>query len=227
VGLSAAAEARAHGIDAMVADAHNANNGLDGPDLGHVVPGSQRSFDLIEAVGDVAAALESAPRGPLECGVAWNPTDWTPSDGIGPLGIRVAVFSVGDETTAYVLVDGNNMEPGLRETIIERLPVDTAEVLTTDTHVVNTVESANQVGDDIDHAELVARIESLVDRALSDREPVEAGMATERATVTVFGNDRTETLASHANAMVTMGGALAGAFAVALLALSVVIFLFT
>ena len=229
VGLSAAAEARAHGLsEAMVVDAHNSNNGLEGPDLGHVVPGSQRSFDLIEAVGEVADALADAPREPLELGVAWDETPWTPEEGIGPLGIRVAVFAAGDETTAYVLVDGNNMEPGLREAIVGRLDaVDTAEVMTSDTHVVNTLESTNQVGDAIPHDELVAHIERLVERALADCEPVETGMATERARVTVFGNDRTETLASHANAMVTMGGALAGAVVLALFAVSVLVFAFT
>ncbi|WP_049995955.1 DUF2070 family protein [Halococcus sediminicola] len=229
VGLSAAAEARAHGLsEAMVVDAHNSNNGLEGPDLGHVVPGSQRSFDLIEAVGEVADALADAPREPLELGVAWDETPWTPAEGIGPLGIRVAVFAAGDETTAYVLVDGNNMEPGLREAIVGRLDsVDTAEVMTSDTHVVNTLESTNQVGDAIPHNELVAHIETLVERALADCEPVETGMATERARVTVFGNDRTETLASHANAMVAMGGALAGAVVLALFAVSVLVFSFT
>ena len=229
VGLSATAEARAHGLDeVLLADAHNSNNGLSGPDLGHVVPGSQRSFDLLEAVGDVADELDSAAREPLALGVAWDETEWTPAEGIGPLGIRVAVFAVGDETTAYVLVDGNNMEPGLREEVVERLAmVDTAEVLTTDTHVVNTLESTNQVGSAIDHDELAARIETLVGRALDDCEPVEAGMATERARVTVFGNDRTETLASHANAMVTMGGALAAALVLALMAVSVLLFFFT
>ena len=229
VGLSAAAEARARGLSAaMVVDAHNSNNGLDGPDLGHVVPGSQRSFDLIEAVGEVADALADAPREPLELGVAWDETPWTPEEGIGPLGIRVAVFAAGGETTAYVLVDGNNMEPGLREAIVGRLDaVDTAEVMTSDTHVVNTLESTNQVGDAIPHDELVAHIETLVERALADCEPVETGMATERARVTVFGNDRTETLASHANAMVAMGGALAGAVVLALFAVSVLVFSFT
>src|SRR5699024_4238922 len=104
VGLSAAAEARAHGLsNAMLVDAHNSNNGLDGPDLGHVVPGSQRSFDLIEAVGEVAGDLTGAQREPLSLGVAWDETPWTPAEGIGPLGIRVAVFAAGDETTAYVL----------------------------------------------------------------------------------------------------------------------------
>jgi putative membrane protein len=229
VGLSAAAEARAHGLsEAMLVDAHNSNNGLDGPDLGHVVPGSQRSFDLIEAVGEVAGDLTSAPREPLSLGVAWDETPWTPAEGIGPLGIRVAVFAAGDETTAYVLVDGNNMEPGLREAIVGRLDaVDTAEVMTSDTHVVNTLESTNQVGGAIPHDELIDRITSLVEEALADCEPVEAGMATERARVNVFGNDRTETLASHANAMVTMGGALAGAVTIALFAISVLVFLLT
>jgi putative membrane protein len=229
VGLSAAAEARAHGLsDAMLVDAHNSNNGLEGPDLGHVVPGSQRSFDLIEAVGEVAGDLTRAPREPLSLGVAWDETPWTPAEGIGPLGIRVAVFAAGEETTAYVLIDGNNMEPGLREAIVGRLDaVDTAEVMTSDTHVVNTLESTNQVGDAIPHDELIAHIEALVERAIADCEPVKTGMATERARVTVFGNDRTETLASHANAMVTMGGALAGAVILALFAVSVLVFFFT
>jgi putative membrane protein len=229
VGLSAAAEARAHGLDeAMLVDAHNSNNGLEGPDLGHVVPGSQRSFDLIEAVGEVAGDLARAPREPFELGVAWDETAWTPREGIGPLGIRVAVFAADDETTAYVLIDGNNMEPGLREAIVGRLDaVDTAEVMTSDTHVVNTLESTNQVGDAIAHDELIDRIETLVDEALADCEPVETGMATERARVTVFGNDRTETLASHANAMVTMGGALAGAVVLVLFAVSVLVFYLT
>ncbi|HET7322788.1 MAG TPA: DUF2070 family protein [Halococcus sp.] len=227
VGLSAMAEARVHGLtEAMLVDAHNSNNGLDG-DLGHVVPGSQRSFDLMEAVGNVSNELATAPRAPLECGVAWEETPWTPKEGIGPLGIRVAVFTVGDETTAYVLIDGNNMEPGLRGKIIDRLPVDTAEVVTTDTHVVNTVDSINQVGEAIPHEALISRIEALTEEALADCEPVEAGMATERARVTVFGNDRTETLASHANAMVVMGGALAAALVVVLMAVSVLIFFFT
>jgi putative membrane protein len=49
-------------------------------------------------------------------------------------------------------------------------------------------------------------------------------MAVERATVTVFGNDRTETLASHANAMISMGGALALSFILAVTAVSALIF---
>jgi putative membrane protein len=231
VGLSAAAEARTGGLrDVMLADAHNCNNGLEGDDLGHVVPGSKRSFDMIESAGGLGDRLGVAERHPVSLGVAWDETPWEPIEGIGPLGIRVALFEVDSQRTAYVLVDGNNMEPGLRDRLVETLVddvVDEAEVLTTDTHTVNTVEAENQVGDAIDHDELEALVERLVDDAAADLEPVEAGMATERTEVRVFGNDRTESLASHANAMLSMGGALAGAFILAVTAVSVLIFFLT
>ncbi|MFB6304023.1 MAG: DUF2070 family protein [Haloferacaceae archaeon] len=229
VGLSAVAEARTAGHEeVLLVDAHNSNDGLSGPDLGHVTPGSHRSFDLIRAAGEAGEALADADRRAFRLGVAWDATDWDPVDGVGPLGVRVAVVEVDGQTTAYVLVDGNNMEPGLRDRIVEALtdggPVDRAEPMTTDTHVVNTIEADNQVGAAIDVDDLVATIERLTRAALDDREPVSAGMATERAEVTVFGNDRTETLASHANAVVSMGGALAAAVILAAMAVSVLVF---
>jgi len=225
VGLSTMAEARGAGIDdVLLVDAHNCNDGLEGDDLGHVTPGSRRSFDLFNAASELGGVLTASPQYPFELGVAWDETDWDKTDGIGPLGIRVAVVAAGDQQTAYVLIDGNNMEPGLRDRIVETLDVDAAEVMTTDTHLVNTVESVNQVGEAIPHETFIELIETLVDEARADLEPVTAGMASDRAEVTIFGNDRTETLASHANAVIAMGGALAGALIVASVAISVVIF---
>ena len=226
VGLSAAAEARSAGLDdVLLVDAHNCNNGLDGDDLGHVVPGSRRSFDMIQGAGELGTRLTTARRGQVHLGVAWERTPWGPQEGIGPLGIRVAVVEVADHRTAYVLVDGNNMEPGLREQLLASVEgVDEAEVMTTDTHIVNTVEADNQVGAAIPDPELIEVVTDLVDRAVADLEPVRAGMASERAEVTVFGNDRTETLASHANAMVSMGGALAVAFVLAVFTVSALVF---
>ena len=232
VGLSAAAEARTGGLDdVMLVDAHNSNNGLQGEDLGHVVPGSRRSFDLIDGAGTVGAALSGAETGRLRVGVAHDETDWVPQDGIGPLGVRVTVVEVGErdpQRTAYVLVDGNNMEPGLRDRIVEGVEgVDAVEAMTTDTHIVNTVEAENQVGAAIPEDELVALVGDLVGAAIEDLEPVEGGMGQSQAEVTVFGNDRTETLASHANAMVSMGGALAGVFILAVLSVSMILFFLT
>jgi putative membrane protein len=229
VGLAATAEARVEGVDdVLLADAHNCNNGLQGDDLGHVYPGSKRSFDMIQGAGAAARRLGNADHDSLELGVAWDRTPWRPADGIGPLGVRVAVLDTGGQRTAYVLVDGNNMEPGLREELMDALgDVDHAEVMTTDTHIVNTVESTNQVGGAIDWDELRALVAGLAEEAVADLEPVEAGMASERAEVTVFGNDRTETLASHANAVIAMGGAVAALAVLATVAISMLIFFLT
>ncbi|MFB6092407.1 MAG: DUF2070 family protein [Haloquadratum sp.] len=231
VGLSAAAEARASGLDDVVlVDAHNSNDGLSGPDLGHVTPGSKRAFDMIGAAALSGERLSIADRHDLELGVAWDETPWDATDGIGPLGVRVAVVAVDGQETAYVLVDGNNMEPGLRGELVDALvaegPVDEAEVMTTDTHIVNTVEADNQVGAAIEWTDLEALVCDLADAARRDCEPVEAGAAVERAEVTVFGNDRTETLASHANAVVAMGGAFALSLILGATAVSVLVFLF-
>ncbi|MFB6219839.1 MAG: DUF2070 family protein [Halolamina sp.] len=231
VGLAATNEARTHGLDdVLLVDAHNCNNGLSGPNLGHVTPGSARSFDMIQAAGLVGERLADAPEGSLSLGVAWAETDWEPIEGIGPLGIRAAIVEVEGQETAYVLVDGNNMGPWLRDRTVDALieaGVDAAEVMTTDTHIVNTVEAENQVGDAIDHGEFVDTVLSIVADARDDTEPVEAGMATERAEVTVFGNDRTESLASHANAVVSVGGAFAAAVILAVTAISVLLFFVT
>jgi putative membrane protein len=228
VGLSAAAEARVEGMeDVLLADAHNCNNGLEGDDLGHVYPGSKRSFNMIQAAGEAARRLRDAEEHEMRLGTAWDRTTWRPTDGIGPLGVRVAVLETGDQRTVYVLVDGNNMEPGLRERIVGAIDADHVEVMTTDTHIVNTVESSNQVGAAIDWGELADLVVALTEEATDDLEPVEGGMASERAEVTVFGNDRTETLASHANAAIAMGGAVAALAVLATVTISVLIFFLT
>ena len=230
VGLSAAAEARVGGFQrVMIADAHNCNDGIEGSDdLGHVHSGSTRAFDLMNATGELGRTLADAPREPFQLGTAWDPTPWTPEEGIASLGIRAAVLSVGDQRTAYVVIDGNNMEPGLRDRIVEvvgdDLDVDDVEVMTTDNHAVTTVESENMVGGRIPHDELIERVRAVVEGAIDDLEPVEGGMAVEHAEVTVFGSDRTESLASHANAVLSMGGGLVATVVLAAMAISVLIF---
>ncbi|PSP16366.1 DUF2070 domain-containing protein, partial [Halobacteriales archaeon QH_10_67_13] len=188
VGLSAVSEAHATGLDeVLLADAHNCNDGLAGSDTGHVVPGSERSFDLIRGARQLGEHLDATEQHSLRLGTAWDETDWDISDGIGPLGVRVAVLEAGSGLTAY--------------------------------------DADTRVGRQIAHEEFVAVVDSLIDRARADLEPVEAGMESELVEVTVFGNDSTETLASHANAMLPMATALATAFVFAVLSVSALIFL--
>ncbi|WP_436935959.1 DUF2070 family protein [Halovenus marina] len=227
VGLSARSEASSAGLeDVLVADAHNCNNGYDRAEIGLVEPGSQASFDLIEGAGKLGTRLAEADQQQLSLGIAEDETPWGIEEGFGSLGIRVAVFESGDHRTAYILIDGNNLQGGLRERIIEAVErVDLVEVMTTDTHVVNTVDAENKVGEAIPAHECIDLIRELVDEAIDDLEPVDVGSGSTLTEVTVFGNDRTETLASHANALVSMGTALALTFTLAVLLVSVLVFI--
>ena len=62
-------------------------------------------------------------------------------EGLGPGGIAVSVVEVQHQKAAYITLDGNNMVKGLREQVREALMsvVEEAEVVATDTHVVNGV----------------------------------------------------------------------------------------
>ena len=230
VGLSAAAEARGGNFEnVLLADAHNSNDGIsDMEDLGHVHTGSERAFDLMAAGREAGGELAQTSQQPFRLGVAWDRTPWTPEEGIASLGIRVAVVEVGRQRTAYVLVDGNNMEPGLRDRVVDAVEaVDEMEVMTTDNHAVTATKAENQVGAEIPQDEFVERVVAAVDSAVDDLEPVEGGMAVEHAEVTVFGSDRTESLASHANAVLSMGGGLVAAVVLAAMAISLLIFFLT
>jgi Predicted membrane protein len=232
VGQSAMAEFRTGGIEnVLLVDGHNSHTGLSGSDLGHVTPGSKRSYDLYDAAADAGQAAAAADAGPLEFGVAWDPTAWTPADGIGPLGVRVAVTRAAGVEAVYVLIDGNNMLPGLRGTLLaavrEATGIDHVEVMTTDNHVVNRTRADNRVGTELDAERLTERVTSLAVAAREDLEPVAVAGGTEHTTVTVFGNDRTETLATQANAAVSLGAALAAAVTLFAMAVSVLLFFLT
>lgn len=225
IGVAAVTHARAGGFeDVLFADAHNCNEGVTIEGQKHAPPGSERSFELLSCVDDATNELAATGDGRLRLGVATDSTPWSVEEGIGPLGVRVAVVAVDGQTTAYVLVDGNNMEVGLRERVIESLgSVDVSEVMTTDTHVVNRVNSTRQVGEELPADELVELVRSLVDDALDDLEPVEVGTATECAEVTVFGAGRTETFASHGVGVLMFAAAFAACVGTAVTLLSLLL----
>ncbi len=221
VGFTAMAESRVAGARlSTIIDAHNCTE----PFATAIEPGTRDSYNIIRAATNASRELLSMPVGEMRLGVASSPPICTRLEGMGDLGIRVAVVEAMGQRTAYIIIDGNNMVNGLREEIIKRLPVDEAEVMTTDTHVVNTLSGANYVGQHIEHELLVGTISKLVDAAINDLEPVAAGMESELATdVMVFGSHKIAKLASTANAMVAMAGAFAVAVIVAATSLTVLI----
>ncbi len=221
VGLTAMAETRVKGAKyAALIDAHNCTE----PYAKVITPGSHTSYDIIKASSEATERLLSNKNGRIKLGVSKRNAMYSPGKGIGVLGVRVAVVEVLGQKSAYVLIDGNNMVPGLRDAIIKSLPVDEAEVMTTDTHSVN-FGGNNFIGARIDHAELIQTIKEMTEEAIEDLEPVKAGMATEFAEdVLVFGSYRTAQLASTVNAIISMGGGLAISIIVAALALAMFVF---
>ena len=137
----------ASGLRVAVIDAHNSYI-EDRGDITYGTPAAERL--LADATAAVAAARAAASPGPVDAGVAVR-TDYSIGEqGIGPSGIRALVIRAGGRTSAYVLIDGNNLLIGLRAKILEALHgvVDDAEVMTTDNHVVHEVDgSINAVGE--------------------------------------------------------------------------------
>jgi len=225
VGLAAISEARVRGAKhAALIDAHNCATGKSRI----VTPGSRTSYEIIRAVSDATEQLLTMPEDEIRIGVSKRDAMYSIEEGMGALGIRVAVIEVSGQKTAYVLIDGNNMVVGLREKIISALPVDMAEVMTTDTHVVNMKSGKNFVGMKIDHDELINTIKEMTEEAIADLEPVQTEMNTEFAEdVIIFGSHRTAQLASTVNAIMAMGGALAISIVTIALVLAILAFAMT
>jgi putative membrane protein len=221
VGFTAMAEGRVAGAkNATIIDSHNCTE----PFATAIEPGTRDSYNIIRASASSSKKLLSMPTGELKLGVAYSPPICTRLEGMGDQGVRVAVVEALGQRTAYIVIDGNNMMQGLREELIGPLPVDEAEVMTTDTHVVNTLSGANYVGQHMDCAMLKDTVVKLVDQAIQDLEPVKSDMEIEIAEdVRVFGSHKIAKLASTANTMVAMGGALAGTIIVAALALTALV----
>jgi len=120
--------------------------------------------------------------------------------------VRALVTEVCGERTAYILIDGNNMLAGLRERILKKiqsLGVANAEILTTDSHALNTATAFKFVGA-CDASAVESAVLRAVASAISDIEPVEVGVATKFANVVVFGEHFTAKLLSVVNTIVEM-----------------------
>jgi putative membrane protein len=172
-------EAEKRGLSsAIVIDAHNC---IEGPfDLNEVAASLR-----IAAVASLEQASAHTPS-PFEIGAAKViPEEFTVKEGMGPGGITVIVAGIGDQKTAYVTIDGNNMIAGLREKILSLLReigIVDGEVLTTDTHMVSgvvlTPRGYHPIGEAMDQAKLINYVRQAAVRALDDLEPAEASWRT-------------------------------------------------
>jgi len=196
LGLFVQGEAEKHGLThCAVVNAHNSINGTIS---------RREALNALKATA--AKCLEqtaSLGRLPFEVGAATvMPKEFSLKDGMGPGGITVILVKVGEQKTAYVVIDGNNMVSGLREKILSTLKsmgISEGEVFTTDTHSVNALilskRGYHPIGEAIHHEKLIDYIKRATLAAVSDLEGAKAGAR--RITVPsvkVIGEKKLETL---------------------------------
>ena len=183
-----------------VVDAHNCMTDLSSP----VLLATLTAQEYQKASLDAMEACRTAPLHPFRIGVSHVIVPYTREQGFGDLGIQVMLAEADGQKTAYILIDGNNMAAGVREVIQKevRTLVDNAEVMTTDSHVVNTITGKNPVGLNVPVDEFLPLVMQAVRAAIDDLTPSESAAATAHCEhIVVFGSNRISQLASTVNAM--------------------------
>jgi putative membrane protein len=200
VGMTIMAEGHRWFPHVAVVDAHNCMTDLSSP----VTLATHTAMEYQRASMDAMEACRSMQQYPFRIGVAHREVPFSREQGFGDLGIQVMVAEVEGQKTAYVLIDGNNVAAGAREILMEQALtlVDHAEIMTTDSHVVNTITGKNPVGMVIAPREIVPEMMQAIRDAVSDLTPAESAAATAQCeNVIVFGSNRIVQLASTVNAM--------------------------
>ncbi len=127
-----------------IVDAHNCIN----DHAVSVVEGDPEAREYVGAISEAIFSTLNKSRSVVKVGMyqVW-PKDISPKEGMGPGGISAISLANGDRQFALISVDGNNMEPGFREKTISALETqgyDDAEVVTSDTHVVNAISLSSK-----------------------------------------------------------------------------------
>ncbi|MEN6397074.1 MAG: DUF2070 family protein [Methanoregula sp.] len=181
-------------------DGHNCMTDLSSPVLQATLTATEYERGAMKAM----ETSRTAELTPFSIGYARQHLPFTREEGFGDLGVQVMVVETAGQKTAYVLFDGNNMATGVRDILLEQILtlVDTAEVMTTDSHVVNTITGKNPVGMAIPVDTFLPEVMRTVQAAIDDLEPAECGATTAQCEhVVVFGSNRISQLASTVNAM--------------------------
>ncbi|MCX6684253.1 MAG: DUF2070 family protein [Methanoregula sp.] len=200
VGMTIMAEGHRWFPQVAVVDAHNCMTDLSSPVLLATLTATEYQNGSLEAM----EKCRTTPLYPFRIGVTHLTLPFGREQGFGDLGVQVLVVEVDGQRTAYVLIDGNNMVQGLREVLLEQIltVVDYAEVMTTDTHVVNTITGKNPVGMHVPVSEFLPFVMQALQAAIGNLAASEvAGSTAHCEHIVVFGSNRISQLASTVNAM--------------------------
>jgi putative membrane protein len=113
---------------------------------------------------------------------------------MGPGGIVLFWMKVGDQSSAYVVLDSNNMATGLRERILSALRdagAADAEVMTSDTHMVNGITPAKlgyyPIGAATDPEMIIESVKGAAEEAKRNMEPVDTSLSCSELQVRTLG----------------------------------------
>lgn len=180
---------------AIIVDCHNSFT----EESGGVLPGNPRVFELLDTI-DKIKKEEEYDDIKIGCSQSLMET-LDKNNGVGESGVKTMIIDVAGQKTAYILFDSNNMEIGFRKEIldeIKKLGIDEGEVMTTDTHSVNTISRGyNPIG--LSKRETIIKyVKQTIKEALEDLEEVEVGCTVENIkNLRTFGpNNATELIST-------------------------------
>ncbi|MFA6214666.1 MAG: DUF2070 family protein, partial [Candidatus Micrarchaeia archaeon] len=201
LGLALLEKAKRYARDACVVDEHNAETG----DISSVEMGNPIGFEMLDAT----EKLLSSPcrQSPFLFGAASARLSVAT---LGSNGLKLALFAQGRKLTALLLADSNSVTPDFRESLISLMSglgrehgySCNGEVMSTDTHQINTVQGVlNPLGAD-DKGAVSSAVRRLFGTALLRLEPVKFAATSERFRIRVFGTGHNAEIASTTNAVV-------------------------
>ncbi|MCD7782117.1 MAG: DUF2070 family protein [Methanosphaera sp.] len=188
--------------DVLFVDCHNSLES----NYEKLLPGHQRVRQLENAV----SKIEKLEQYPIELGVAYNPLDDIPIvEGIGESGVKIMITCVNQQYSLYVVIDGNNMKQGYRDELIdliqEKYPlINQVEIMTTDTHMVNTFRNGGPSVATFHKEEITDAILNLIPEALDNLEPVEVATKTIRILIKTVGPENTNTLVTTVTSIISI-----------------------
>ena len=204
VGLTMMAQSRSkcNVENSIIVDCHNSFT----PESGEVLPGNPEVFHLIDVIDKIDSNQKKAA---VKVGCFEDKMeDLSKHEGVGESGVKTMIIEVDNQRTAYVLFDSNNMEIGFRQEIMDAvkdLDIDEIEVMTTDTHSVNTLSRGyNPIGIS-KRKEIIKHVKSSIKNALDDLENVEVGTGTEKIKdLQTFGPNNSTELISTISSVVAV-----------------------
>lgn len=203
LGLALMEKAKRHCKSAAIVDEHNSETG----DISSVEVGSPIGFEMLDATEHLFASekKQSKFKFAVSSGTIAVET-------IGKNGLKLALFSQGTQMNALLLVDSNGITPHFRTELIDLLAAlgrekgysCRGEVMTTDTHQINTVQGVLHPLGNTHRGDVMAAVRHLFLQAEKKLEEVKFASAEERFRIKVFGTGQSAEISSTINGVVAI-----------------------